>query len=164
LINTVYIKMVSFNMIIVTGTFKFMFPIFLFVSKLYDFFWCRVTPNRTPTIFPCPVKFSAFVLLRLSALWLSLLSYSIGNELLTFLAAPSPIFPPHSSIFDWLSLVFSFLVWREFRMRSPEALTFNDEFDTQGHDIESFAVGHLSAPLPWNMPFIASFPWNRTDD
>lgn len=31
-------------------------------------------------------------------------------------------------------------------MRSPEALTFNDEFDTQGHDNESFAVGHLSAP------------------
>jgi len=38
LINTVYIKMVSFNMIIVTGTLKFMFPIFLFVSKLNDFF------------------------------------------------------------------------------------------------------------------------------
>jgi len=159
LIDTVYIRMVLFYMIIVVS--KFFMKLW---NSMIFFFWCRVTPHRTPTIFPSPVKFSAFVLLRLSALWLSLLSYSIGNELLTFLAAPSPIFPPHSSIFDWLSLVFSFLVWREFRMRSPEALTFNDEFDTQGHDIESFAVGHLSAPLPWNMPFIASFPWNRTDD
>jgi len=88
LIDTVYIRMVLFYMIIVVS--KFFMKLW---NSMIFFFWCRVTPHRTPTIFPSPVKFSAFVLLRLSALWLSLLSYSIGNELLTFLAAPSPIFP-----------------------------------------------------------------------
>lgn len=71
----------------------------------------RVTSNRTPSIYPSPVKFSAFVLLRLSALWLSLLSYSIGIELLTFLAAPSPIYPL-SSILDWFGLVWFGLAFR----------------------------------------------------
>lgn len=68
----------------------------------------RVTSNRTPSIYPSPVKFSAFVLLRLSALWLSLLSYSIGIELLTFLAAPSPITP---SVRSWIGLVRFGLAW-----------------------------------------------------
>lgn len=71
----------------------------------------RVTSNRTPSIYPSPVKFSAFVLLRLSALWLSLLSYSIGIELLTFLAAPSPIYPL-SSILDWFGSVWFGLAFR----------------------------------------------------
>lgn len=78
-------------------------------------------------------------LFRLGALWLSLLSYSIGIELLTLSAGVSA-FPPTCT-----SGTGSVCFWREFRMSSPEALTFNDEFDTQGHDKESFVVGHLSA-------------------
>jgi len=110
---------------------KFMFPLvhsyIIYLWDLLKLSFFLLTLKTLKEYLMLLMKFSVFVW----ALQAALLSYSIGIELLTFLDEPTRF-----SVFQIKQKKSS----SDFRIKSPEAMTFNDGFDTQGHDNDFVVV------------------------